>query len=305
MDLKFAAIDAGSNGVRLLLARVMEDGPRPDYKKETLVRMPIRLGEDVFSGRPIAPATIGILIDTMRGFRHLIGAYQALRHVACATSAMREATNGTEVTRIIRDATGIDLQIIEGIREAELIALNAPNGSNPIARAQLHIDIGGGSTELTLLIAGERVDQRSFPIGTLRTLKERVAPDTWRAMKSWLRGIAARQNQLIAVGTGGNINKLFRLSRTKEDKPVTFKQLKSIHEMLKSYSLADRIHTLHMRPDRADVIVPAAEITLSVMKWARISKMLVPQVGLADGLIRLLYREYREENPATAASRTV
>jgi exopolyphosphatase/guanosine-5'-triphosphate,3'-diphosphate pyrophosphatase len=301
MHLKFAAIDVGSNGVRLLLARVMEDGPNPDFKKETLVRMPIRLGADVFAGRAIAPETIAVLVDTMRGFRHLILAYQALRHAACATAAMREAVNGADVSRIVRGETGIDLQIIDGTREAELIALNAQDATGTTAaRSQLHVDIGGGSTELTLLIDRVRADQRSFPIGTLRVLQGRVHPDSWRDMKSWLREIAAQHDQLVAVGSGGNINKLFSMSRAKEGKPLTYKHIKSIYALLRSHTLSERIHTLHMRPDRADVIVPATEIVLSIMKWAKIARMMVPEVGLADGLIHLLHREYREEHPVAA-----
>lgn len=300
MHLKFAAIDVGSNGVRLLLARVMEDGLDPDFKKETLVRMPIRLGDDVFSGRPISPQTVGIMIDTMRGFRHLIEAYGALKHAACATSAMREAVNGIEVADTIKNETGIDLQIIDGKREAEIIAWNAPVHPSPGMKNQLHIDIGGGSTELTLLINGIRADQRSFPVGTLRVLKDQVKSAVWRDMKGWVREVTKPHERLIAVGSGGNINKLFSMSREKEGKPVSYKRIKVIYELLRSYTLDERIHTLHMRPDRADVIVPATDILLSIMKWAKIGKMIVPEVGLADGLIHMLYKQYREENPAPA-----
>lgn len=300
MHLKFAAIDVGSNGVRLLLARVMEDGPEPDFKKETLVRMPIRLGEDVFSGRPIAPQTVRVMVDTMRGFRHLIEAYQALKHAACATSAMREAVNGIEVASTIKSETGIDLQIIDGRREAEVIALNVPSHPAVTSRYQLHIDIGGGSTELTLLADGVRVDQRSFPVGTLRVLKDQVQSSVWRDMKGWVREVTKPYDRLTAIGSGGNINKLFSMSREREGKPISFKRIKTIYDLLRSYTLDERIHTLHMRPDRADVIVPATDVLLSIMKWAKISKMIVPEVGLADGLIHQLYKEYREENPAAA-----
>jgi len=300
MHLKFAAIDVGSNGVRLLLARVMEDGPDPDFKKETLVRMPIRLGDDVFSGRPIAPGTISVMVDTMRGFRHLITAYQALKYAACATSAMREASNGIDVARTIKSETGVELQIIDGAREAEIIALNAPSHPSVPGQNQLHIDIGGGSTELTLLANGVRVNQRSFPVGTLRVLKDQVNSSVWREMKGWVREVAKPYDRLIAVGSGGNINKLFSMSLEKAGKPVSYKRIKTIYELLRSYTLDERIHTLHMRPDRADVIVPATDVLLSIMKWAKISKMMVPEVGLADGLIHMLYKQYREENPAIA-----
>jgi len=144
------------------------------------------------------------------------------------------------------------------------------------------------------------VDQRSFPIGSVRALQGRVRPESWREMKSWLRQIAAEHSQLVAVGSGGNINKLFSMSRTKEGKPVSYKRLKSIYALLRSHTLEERIHTLHMRPDRADVIVPATEIVLSILKWANITRMMVPEVGLADGLIHMLHREYREEYPADA-----
>jgi exopolyphosphatase/guanosine-5'-triphosphate,3'-diphosphate pyrophosphatase len=299
MHLKFAAIDVGSNGVRLLLARVIENH-QPYTKKDTLVRMPIRLGADVFSGRAIAPNTIGELTKTMNGFRQLIDAYGALAYEACATAAMREATNGETVVQAVREETDIDLQIIDGAREAEIIALNEQNPFDLTKRPHLFVDIGGGSTELTLFEDGRSTERRSFPIGTVRILLEAVPLEAWDTMKSWLKEIKAQQDNLVAVGSGGNINKLFRMSRVSPRKPLRYAQIKSLYRQIGSYSLAERVRVLNMRPDRADVIVPATKIVLSIMKWAKITKMFVPEVGLADGLIHMLYKQYRKEHPVRA-----
>ncbi|HEX9751296.1 MAG TPA: exopolyphosphatase [candidate division Zixibacteria bacterium] len=290
--IKFAAVDVGSNGVRLMLARVIGNNGAPVVKKESLIRIPIRLGEDVFSGRPISKQTIRTLSETMRGFQHLITAYEPVDVAACATSAMREARNGPDLVEAIRAESGIDLEIIDGAREAELIAANVYGSSADLDRPLLHLDIGGGSIELTLFDGGERADSRSFRIGTVRLLKNQVADEEWGALKDWLRHLARTHERIIALGSGGSLNKLFRMSRVKEGRPVTYKQLKELARVIASYSYEERILQLSMRPDRADVIVHAGDIVLSVMKWARISKMLVPQVGLADGLIRQLYARH-------------
>ena len=301
--MKLAAIDVGSNAVRLLLSRVIDEGDNagePIFKKESLIRIPIRLGDDVFTHRHIPEEKIDHLVETMIAFRHLIRAYDAVDFAACATSAMREAANGHEVVARIRDASGIELDIVDGRREAEIIVTNSRSyrklNSYP---AYLHIDVGGGSTEMTVFTEQGTVDERSFNIGTIRILNELVSPDQWKEMKKWLKSLGDNRKSMAGIGSGGNINKIFRLSRRKEGQPLTLKQLKNINETLAGLSVDDRIRVVGLRPDRADVIVPAAEIFISIMKWANIKQLYVPQVGLADGLVQILYRNQLDSRKDT------
>jgi exopolyphosphatase/guanosine-5'-triphosphate,3'-diphosphate pyrophosphatase len=282
--MKLAAIDVGSNAVRLLLSRVIDEGDNagePIFKKESLIRIPIRLGDDVFTHRHIPEEKIDHLVETMIAFRHLIRAYDAVDFAACATSAMREAANGHEVVARIRDASGIELDIVDGRREAEIIVTNSRSyrklNSYP---AYLHIDVGGGSTEMTVFTEQGTVDERSFNIGTIRILNELVSPDQWKEMKKWLKSLGDNRKSM-------------------EGQPLTLKQLKNINETLAGLSVDDRIRVVGLRPDRADVIVPAAEIFISIMKWANIKQLYVPQVGLADGLVQILYRNQLDSRKDT------
>lgn len=292
--MKLAAIDVGSNAVRLLLARVIDEGAdaaNPVFKKESLVRMPIRLGDEVFSEQFISADKADHLVETMIAFRHLIRAYDAVDYSACATSAMREARNGPEVVRRIKDASGIDLTIVDGRREAEIIVSNSENYHKLDSfKTYLHIDVGGGSTEITFFSDHGTIDASSFDIGTLRILQGRVMEDHWRDMKKWLKSLGTDKATIAGIGSGGNINKIFRLSRRKEGQPISLKQLTNIHATLAALSIDERIRVVGLRPDRADVIVPAAEIFMAIMRWASCRQLYVPQIGLADGLIRILYR---------------
>ncbi len=298
--MKFAAIDIGTNAVRLLLSRVFENGEGALFKKESLVRIPLRLGEEVFTNSRISPEKTVALIKTISGFRYLIEAYQALDYWACATSAMRDAVNGQEVVEAIRNECGVELEIIDGRREAEIICSNHPLRFPDPNRAYLFIDVGGGSTELTLWADNRIIASRSVDIGGIRILKNLVTESQWLEMKDWIKSNTRKYRPLTAVGTGGNINKIFRLSGKGEEELLSYKKLKSIHEYLNGFTLEERIRTLQLRPDRADVIIPAAEIYLAVMKWARVKDMLVPLAGLPDGMVRILYQKYRNrfsENP--------
>jgi len=287
--LKFAAIDVGSNAVRLLLSRVIENGGEPFFKKESLVRIPIRLGEDAFSQSRISREKEANLIKTMSGFRYLMEAYEAMDYIACATSAMREAENGNEIVERIRDASGIRLEIIDGRQEADIINSNHIEKRLNPDLSYLYVDVGGGSTELTLFSRGESVSSRSFNIGTVRLLKNLVRKSDWQEMKKWIKENTSSYPEISAIGSGGNINKIFRLSRKSDSKPITLKNIKSIYKSLASYTLEERIKVMGLRPDRADVILPAAEIYVSVMRWSGITQMFVPQIGLSDGLIHILY----------------
>jgi exopolyphosphatase/guanosine-5'-triphosphate,3'-diphosphate pyrophosphatase len=294
--VKFAAIDIGSNAVRLLLSRVFENGGGPLVKKESLVRVPIRLGEDVFADQQISNRKRESLIETMIAFKHLMTAYRSVDYLACATSAMREAINGEDVAREIRERTGVELAIIDGRREAEIICLNRPRRILDDSKSYLFVDVGGSSTELVIFSGNEIVTSRSFDIGGIRILQGRVKDAHWKEMKRWLKKTTRPYVPLIAIGSGGNINKIFRLARRKDNEYVSYKKIKEIHDFVRAYSIEERIRILQLRPDRADVIVPAADIYLSVMRWAGCKKMFVPLAGLSDGLIHILYQKHKSGN---------
>jgi len=292
-NLRFASIDIGSNAVRLLLSTVFEDGHPPLVKKESLVRMPIRLGDDAFTNHRISGGKVEQLLETMKAFRHLITAYRPLDCMACATSAVREAENGPEIIRDIKEQSGISVEIIGGRREAEILFATHFEKTLEEDSSCLYIDVGGGSTELTFFSKDVPPASRSFDIGTIRILSGLVSENSWKDMKRWIKENQTSMKPASAIGSGGNINKIFRLARKKEKKPLFFKEIKNIYEDLKSCPLMDRILVWGLRPDRADVIVPAAEIYLSVMKWAGIKIIYVPQFGLSDGLIRIMYEEHK------------
>lgn len=295
--MKFAAIDIGSNAMRLLLTRVLEgeNGEEPFFKKEALMRFPLRLGEDAFTQRRISDANREKLIHIMRAYRQFIEAYEPITYRACATSAMREVENGQEIVEQIRAEAGLQLEIIHGKQEAEIIFANHFERKLNPRKTYLYIDVGGGSTELTVFDNAKSTVSRSFKIGTVRLLKGMVPNERWKEMKHWIHEHTGKPKPDAAIGSGGNINKIFRIARRKEGKPVPYKQLREIDKMLNGYSFEERIRRLNLRPDRADVIIPASRIYLSVMKWADIPKIYVPQIGLADGIVHLLYEEYRRE----------
>lgn len=290
--MKFAAIDIGSNAVRLLLARVIEESDQPMFKKEVLVRMPLRLGDDAFRTGRISDEKAQRLVETMIGFRHLISAYPALDFAAYATSAMREAKNAPDVVAKVQKSCGIGIEVIDGPREAEVIYANHIEHRLDPKKNYLYVDVGGGSTEVTMIAKGKRVGTSSFPVGTVRMLQGRPGERARDSLKAWVKRHRAEYGDMIAIGSGGNINTVYKLSRVKQGRPLSYKQLRDLYTMVKSYSLEERIVTLDLRPDRADVIVFAADIYLSVMKWARISKIFVPEVGLSDGIVHLLYEKH-------------
>jgi len=291
--VKFAAIDIGSNAVRLLLSQVIEGTSAPLFKKEALVRMPIRLGEDAFSARRISDEKTERLIETMVGFRHLITAYPARDFMAVATSAMREAENGAEVVRAVRERSGIALEIIDGAREAAVIYANHIEDRIDPETNYLYVDVGGGSTEATLISRRNVVASASFKVGTVRMLQNAVDPRQWGHLKEWLKVNAGDLRPIVGIGSGGNINTIYKLSRVKRGMPIAYKRLREIYKYLLSFPPGQRVSALGLRPDRADVIVPAAEIYLAVMKWARVKRMYVPQVGLSDGIVHVLYERHR------------
>jgi len=286
--LRYAAIDIGSNAVRLLIADIIENNRLVSFKKTTLIRVPLRLGDDAFLDQRLSDKKANDLIKTMQAFRNLMDVYKVTDYTACATSAMREAKNGGEIAASIKNAADIDLEIISGQKEAGIIYSNHIAQDIDKNKSYLYIDVGGGSTELSLFSTGGLWASGSFNIGTIRMLDNRDTEENWTGMKNFLRENTRQFKSITGIGTGGNINKLYKLAEEKNNAPLTFGKLKSLYHYLDSFSLKDRINILSLNPDRADVIIPACEIYLTVMKSANIKDLYVPTVGLVDGIIQTL-----------------
>ncbi len=292
--MRYAAIDIGSNAVRLLIADITMNEEGYGFKKNTLVRVPLRLGDDAFLDQKISPKKIEDLVKTMTAFKNLMDVYHVSKYLACATSAMREASNGKEIIKKIKDKADIDLEIIEGQREANIIYSNHIEQNLDTNKSYLYIDVGGGSTELSVFVNKQPIASKSFNIGTIRILDNQDKDETWEEMKDWVKKNTRDLKNLAGIGTGGNINKLFRMSGEKEDTPLTFVKLKSLYNELNAYSLKERITIMKLNQDRADVIIPACEIYLTLMKWTGIKQIYVPKVGMVDGIINLLIEENLE-----------
>lgn len=293
--MKFAAIDIGSNAVRLLISNVYESINGPIFKKSSLTRLPIRLGEDVFVHGKISELKEFRLTKAMQAFKNMIDIHEVISYRACATSAMREASNGLEVAQRIYSTTGIKIEIVSGASEAEIIYANHIAESLDNKFDYLYIDVGGGSTELTLFSNGYIKSSRSFNIGTIRLLHNKVEKWQWDEMKTWLKKQVISNKPIQAIGSGGNINKLYKLAKIKESKPLSYEKLKELEVILNKYSYKERMEIIGLNPDRADVIVPAAKIYLTAMKVAECKKIYVPQIGMADGLVHLQYEAYKKE----------
>jgi len=302
-DLKYAAIDIGSNAVRLLIADVIERVDHPVIKKTQLVRVPIRLGADVFDTGAISNAKRDYLIKSLKAFRLLIDAYGVNYFRACATSAMREATNRAEVLAWVEMETGLHIEVIDGPIEADLIFNTFWTQDLLKDGSYLYIDVGGGSTELTWLERGERRKSASFRVGTVRMLQDKVDDGVWREVHNWLLELRAENGRLLGIGTGGNINRLFKENGNKFGEPLTAADIGRQRERIAAYSFEDRVNLLRLRPDRADVIIPAADIFLRIMELAGIQEVFVPKVGLADGIVYDLYM--RRKGRLTYADKAV
>lgn len=289
--IRYAAIDIGSNAVRLLIADISPTETGYEYKKNTLVRVPLRLGDDAFLDKKISPKKINELTKTMIAFRNLMDVYHVSKYLACATSAMREAENGKEIVKQIKKQADIDLEIVEGQREANIIYSNHIEENLDAKKSYLYIDVGGGSTELSIFVNKQPLASKSFNIGTIRILDNQDKQETWDEMKEWVKAHTKDSKNLAGIGTGGNINKLFRMSGEKDEFPLSYLKLKDLYNELNSYSLKERISLLKLNQDRADVIIPACEIYLTLMKWTGIKQIYVPKVGMVDGIINLLIEE--------------
>ncbi len=293
--MKFASIDIGSNAVRLLLAQVLNNTGKPFISKDSLIRIPIRLGEDSFTNQLISDEKREKLVSAMIGFRHLIEAYKPVDFAAYATAAMREARNSQEIIQEIREKSGIEIEVVNGQKEAETICSNQIEKYLSSASAYLYIDVGGGSTEMTLFSNHQAVISESFNIGAVRIINNRVSSDQWDSMKKWIKENIGKYGEAEAIGSGGNINKLYKFAGKKEQTFLSYKKVGKIYKYLSSFSYDERVRTLNIHTDRADVIIPATNIFLKIMKWAKIKKIYVPQFGLSDGLIRILYRKHNQK----------
>lgn len=292
--MKLAAIDIGSNAARLLIVEVSKDEKgNPIYNKVNLIRVPLRLGIDVFESGIISKQRIGMLMQTMKAYKHLLNAYEVPYLKACATSAMRDAKNSTDIIRKVKLETDIEIEIITGDYEAGIIYENHIAENLDKDHSYMYIDVGGGSTEISFFSNGVLTFKESFNIGTIRLMKNMVEEKQWDQMKDVIRSITKGQKEVIAIGSGGNINKVFSLSKRKDGKPLTFELLKDYYKELSNVTLDERIRLYNLREDRADVILPALQIFINIMRWANASEIYVPKIGLVDGLVKHLYEEVK------------
>ncbi len=292
--MRIAAIDIGSNAARLLITEVTEEiRNEPVFSKLNLIRVPLRLGFDVFDQGLIPKQKIGMMLQTMKAFKHLMNAYEVKHVIACATSAMRDAKNSDDIIRKVKLETDISIEVISGDREAGLVFENHIAETLDKDHSYMYIDVGGGSTELSFFGNGRLTFKESFNIGTIRLLQDAVHEKTWEVMKEIIKTVTKGQKEVMAIGSGGNINKVFSLSKRKEGKPLSLDLLKDYHRELSSVTLEERMRLYNLRPDRADVIVPALYIYINAMRWAGANEMYVPKIGLVDGLVRHLWDEIK------------
>lgn len=287
---KYAAIDIGSNAMRLLIANIVEQEGKPtQFNKSSLIRVPIRLGQDAFTAGEISEENIDRMVDAITAYSLLMKVHRVEKYMACATSAMREALNGKEIVEHIKKKTGVKIHIIDGKKEAKIIASTDLHDLLKTYESYLYVDVGGGSTEFTLFSQGKMITSKSFKAGTVRFLNNQVTDSVWQEIEKWIKSVTQDHHNIIMIGSGGNINKLFKMSGKKQDKPLTFSYVQSQFNMLSKLSYEERITELGLNADRADVIIPASKIYLNAMKWSGAKQIYVPKIGLSDGIIKALY----------------
>lgn len=292
---KFAAIDIGSNAIRLLTHNVIEEkGKKTKFSKSALIRVPVRLGEDSFTVGEISDINVERIVDAMKAFKLLMKVHGVEKYMACATSAMREANNGMEVIDRIENESGIKIELIDGKREAAIIASTDLKELIQEDQSYLYIDVGGGSIEFTLFSGNKIKASKSFKLGTVRLLNNLVGETTWKKLEEWIKANTKGIPKLSIIGSGGNINKLHKMSGRKEGEPLSYVWLNAQYRFLESLSYEDRISELGLNPDRADVIIPATRIFLAGAKWSGAKKIHVPKIGLSDGIIKTLYYMEKE-----------
>lgn len=288
---KLAGIDIGSNAIRLLVVNVITENnvPAPVFKKSAIVRVPIRLGEDAFLKGEISKNNTDRMQKAMQAFSLLMDVHGVKKYKACATSAMREASNGMKIAESIFNDTGVKIDIIDGKKEAQIIFSTDLTAIIDVKKSYLYVDVGGGSTEFTVFSNGKIINSKSFKIGTVRLLNKESKQSIWKTMEKWIKENTHHLRSLSVIGSGGNINKLFKMSEKPIGKALSLHYLEDQYEFLSSMSFEDRVTVLGLNPDRADVIVPATKIYISAMKWSNAHKIYVPKIGLADGIIKNLY----------------
>jgi len=287
---KYAAIDIGSNAMRLLIANIVEEeGKETQFNKSSLVRVPIRLGQDAFTVGEISQENIERMVDAMKAFNLLMKVHKIERYMAFATSAMREAYNAKEVVALIKKKADIKIEIIDGKKEAAIIASTDLHYLLKTDETYLFVDVGGGSTEFTLFSNGKMITSRSFKAGTVRLLNEMVCDVVWNEIEKWIKTITADYDEIALIGSGGNINKLFKMSGKIQEKPLSYIYMNAQYAYLNSLTYEQRISQLGLNPDRADVIVPATRIYLNAMKWSGARQIFVPKIGLSDGIVKAMY----------------
>ncbi len=291
MNIKnYAAIDIGSNAMRLLIMNIVEtDNKEPQFNKNSLVRVPIRLGQDSFTVGSISDENIERMVDAMKAFKLLMKVYKIDKYMACATSALREAYNGTEVVEIIKKKADIKIEIIDGKKEAAIIASSELHHLLKSDQTYLYVDVGGGSTEFSLFSNGKMVASKSFKAGTVRLLNDVVNDIVWLEIENWIKTNTKDHDNVSLIGSGGNINKIFKMSGFSLDKPLSYIYLVSQYSYLNSMTYEQRISDLGLNPDRADVIVPALRVYMNAMKWSKATKIYVPKIGLSDGIVKAMY----------------
>ncbi|GEC72746.1 exopolyphosphatase / guanosine-5'-triphosphate,3'-diphosphate pyrophosphatase [Flavobacterium flevense] len=287
---KYAAIDIGSNAMRLLVVNIVEqEGKEPQFNKSALVRVPIRLGQDAFTVGEISKENSDRMVDAMKAFNLLMKVHKVEAYKAFATSAMREAYNGKEVVALIKKKADIKIEIIDGKKEAAIIASTDLHHLLKTDKTYLFVDVGGGSTEFTLFSDGKIVNSRSFKVGTVRLLNNMVCDVVWEEIEKWIKSNTADFDEISLIGSGGNINKLFKMSGKMQDKPMSYLYINSQYAFLNSLTYNQRISELGLNPDRADVIIPAVRIYLNAMKWSGSRNIYVPKIGLSDGIVKAMY----------------
>ncbi len=294
MDIKrYAAIDIGSNGVRLLISNILlEKDLPPIFRKSALVRVPIRLGADTFETGNISENNIERMSDAMKAFKLLMNVHGVEKYRACATSAMREAQNGNAVIDKIKKNTDIEIEIIDGKKEADIIASTDLYQMLEENKDYLYVDVGGGSTEFTFISNGRKVASKSFKIGTVRLLETKDnMTQVWEEAENWVKKQTEHREEVTMIGSGGNIVRVYKMSNTGIGKPISLDYLKKQYKYLSGLTYEQRIREVGLNPDRADVIIPALQIYISAMKWSNAKKVIVPKFGLADGIIKTLYKE--------------
>ncbi|MBB4806124.1 exopolyphosphatase/guanosine-5'-triphosphate,3'-diphosphate pyrophosphatase [Chryseobacterium defluvii] len=293
--MKIAAIDIGSNAARLLINEVKINNRKPEFIKLNLLRIPLRLGMDVFTLGKIGEEREKMVIDSMKIFSDLMKIYKVEHYRACATSAMRDAANGQDIIREVKKASGIDIEIISGDEEATLVYENHVAEGLDKEFSYLYVDVGGGSTELTFYENGKMKYEKSFNIGTIRLLNNLVTLDNWKEMKEEIKDNIVSKKPIVAIGSGGNINKVFSMSKTKDGKPMSLSHLKKVYKEFNALTVEERMTKYNLREDRADVLVHALKIYNNVMAWADISRIFVPKISVADGLIHNIYSQLKNK----------